>query len=507
MNELLNGAVLEIDGGSLLTPLMTNRSLDGSILSSARCPSVIKNEMWKECVSLDGDGNVSQGLSLSADVIIVGAGIGGLITAREIAKQGWRVLVLEAGDRFGGQAREICLTPEAIASVHEGSKDTVPTKESEENPLPENSTERVRLRRRKIAERKANECKIQRHPIRLLGVPEAENGNHIRMSQYSELNCEDSVTTNSFATSFGCVIGGGESCRLKSVQHGSLPYCRVDSSGNSETLDVVNEALTIAIHGCDGYDASRHKLVAKEVERYGLPVAFYDFPLTKTHMLLPRVLNREPLFHTLRNALIPEQENSLMNYSSIQSDSEDPLISRAASSIEDVVENDPVYQEIFRKIRSDMDEVAEANGFGDPVIGHLDCPLVEYLAFLLEEAWNKVVLQGSSSKISAAPHNPCRGEVSTLRCSPKKLGPQDIFTNFSSPVGSPVSGAKDLLKAKKLTGERVRREIISGYLMSQFRDLFRVSTQSQTSTSTLHALYLLNWFSTRDKKNFFSLQS
>ena len=42
-------------------------------------------------------------MSEEADVIVVGGGIAGLITARELGRKGLRVTVLEARDRLGGR--------------------------------------------------------------------------------------------------------------------------------------------------------------------------------------------------------------------------------------------------------------------------------------------------------------------------------------------------------------------------------------------------------------------
>ncbi|MBI0379748.1 FAD-dependent oxidoreductase, partial [Streptomyces albiflaviniger] len=38
-----------------------------------------------------------------ADVVVIGAGVAGLITARELGRRGAKVVVLEARDRIGGR--------------------------------------------------------------------------------------------------------------------------------------------------------------------------------------------------------------------------------------------------------------------------------------------------------------------------------------------------------------------------------------------------------------------
>src|SRR2546423_4282094 len=42
-------------------------------------------------------------VSADADVVVVGAGIAGLVTARELSRAGLRVVVLEARSRLGGR--------------------------------------------------------------------------------------------------------------------------------------------------------------------------------------------------------------------------------------------------------------------------------------------------------------------------------------------------------------------------------------------------------------------
>ena len=43
-------------------------------------------------------------MSRPVDAVIVGAGLAGLVAARDLARRGYRVTVLEAGDRVGGRA-------------------------------------------------------------------------------------------------------------------------------------------------------------------------------------------------------------------------------------------------------------------------------------------------------------------------------------------------------------------------------------------------------------------
>src|SRR5215207_8861640 len=54
-------------------------------------------------------GSRSPRTSTAARVVVVGAGIGGLIVARELARAGIPVTVVEASDRVGGQLASIGL--------------------------------------------------------------------------------------------------------------------------------------------------------------------------------------------------------------------------------------------------------------------------------------------------------------------------------------------------------------------------------------------------------------
>lgn len=48
-------------------------------------------------------GAAAAALPTTADVIVVGAGLAGTAAARDLAKQGLKVIVLEARDRIGGR--------------------------------------------------------------------------------------------------------------------------------------------------------------------------------------------------------------------------------------------------------------------------------------------------------------------------------------------------------------------------------------------------------------------
>ena len=66
----------------------------------------------------------------SYDVIVIGAGHNGLIAASKLAASGRRVLLLEAGDTYGGMARsevlfEGFLAPELASNAGGISKDVV----------------------------------------------------------------------------------------------------------------------------------------------------------------------------------------------------------------------------------------------------------------------------------------------------------------------------------------------------------------------------------------------
>ena len=52
------------------------------------------------------------------DVIVVGAGIGGLTTASILAKEGMRIALLEREDRVGGRAWERMSIPVKSAVSH-----------------------------------------------------------------------------------------------------------------------------------------------------------------------------------------------------------------------------------------------------------------------------------------------------------------------------------------------------------------------------------------------------
>ena len=55
----------------------------------------------------------THGLPSEVDVVILGAGYAGLTAARELSREGARVLVLEAHDRAGGRAFNFDLSPQA----------------------------------------------------------------------------------------------------------------------------------------------------------------------------------------------------------------------------------------------------------------------------------------------------------------------------------------------------------------------------------------------------------
>ena len=67
-----------------------------------------------------------------ADVIVIGGGVSGLYAADQLCQRGFRVVVLEASDRFGGRTQTVPVniaggtaSPEATAAVAAGEYDGV----------------------------------------------------------------------------------------------------------------------------------------------------------------------------------------------------------------------------------------------------------------------------------------------------------------------------------------------------------------------------------------------
>src|SRR4051794_15587231 len=73
-------------------------------------------------------------LPRTADVVVVGAGISGLVAARQVARSGRSVLVVEARDRVGGRVLNHHLTPRKHGSqvIESGGAFIGPT----QNPRP-----------------------------------------------------------------------------------------------------------------------------------------------------------------------------------------------------------------------------------------------------------------------------------------------------------------------------------------------------------------------------------
>src|SRR6187402_1021899 len=57
---------------------------------------------WYEATSVARPDRPRLNLNLDVDVCVVGAGLAGLTVAREVARRGWSVAVLEAGKVAGG---------------------------------------------------------------------------------------------------------------------------------------------------------------------------------------------------------------------------------------------------------------------------------------------------------------------------------------------------------------------------------------------------------------------